>query len=113
MWDTTEENMIRIEGVIAENAMWGDEITPCMFKDILSQRSGDITVWIDSPGGEVFAAIKIYNMLKEHNGKVTVKIDSLAASAATVIAMAGDEVLMAPGSMLFVHDPQCFAFGYQ
>ena len=111
LWDTAEENTLRIEGVIAEESWWGDEITPKQFKADLTQRSGDITVWVNSPGGDVFAASQIYNMLKEHNGKVTVKIDSLAASAASVIAMAGDEVLMSPSAMLMLHDPMSIVFG--
>jgi len=110
LWDK-EENTLRIEGVIAEQSWWGDEITPKQFKAELSQHTGDITVWVNSPGGEVFAAVQIYNMLKEHNGKITVKIDSLAASAASLIAMAGDEVLMAPSSMLMLHDPMSIVFG--
>lgn len=111
VWDLAEENTLRIEGVIAEESWWGDEITPAQFKAELSQRNGDITVWVNSPGGDVFAAVQLYNMLKEHNGKVTVKIDSLAASAASVIAMAGDEVLMSPSAMLMLHDPMSIVFG--
>lgn len=111
IWDIAEENTLRIEGVIAEQSWFGDEITPTQFKSELSQRNGDITVWVNSPGGDVFAAVQLYNMLKEHNGKVTIKIDSLAASAASVIAMAGDEVLMSPSAMLMLHDPMSIVFG--
>ena len=73
--------------------------------------SGDITVWINSPGGDVFAASQIYNMLKEYPGNVTVKIDGLAASAASVIAMSGSKVMMSPVSMLMTHNPMTMAFG--
>lgn len=86
-------------------------MTPVQFKQELKLHDGDITVWLNSPGGDVFAAVQIYNMLKEHQGKVTVKIDSLAASAASMIAMAGDEVLISPCGMLMIHDPMSMVFG--
>ena len=82
-----------------------------MFKDELNAGSGDITVWINSPGGDCVAAAQIYNMLTEYPGKVTVKIDGMAASAASVIAMAGNEVLMSPVSMKMIHNPATVAFG--
>lgn len=70
-----------------------------------------MTVWICSPGGDVFAASQIYTMLRNHKGKVTVKIDALAASAASVVAMSGDETFISPTGMLMVHDPACMASG--
>ena len=73
--------------------------------------SGDITVWINSPGGDCVAAAQIYNMLMDYKGNVTVKIDGIAASAASVIAMAGTKVLMSPVSMLMIHNPMTIAFG--
>ena len=73
--------------------------------------SGDITVWINSPGGDCVAAAQIYNMLMDYKGNVTVKIDGIAASAASVIAMAGTKVLMSPVSMLMIHNPRTIAFG--
>ncbi len=72
---------------------------------------GDITVWINSPGGDCVAAAQIYNMLSNYKGKVTVKIDGIAASAASVIAMAGDTVLVSPVSMLMIHNPATVAWG--
>ena len=96
-----EENILYLDGVISESSWYDDEITPKMFKEDLDKFSNnDITVFLNSPGGCCFAAASIYNMLKEHKGKVTVKIDALAASAASVIAMAGDEVLMSPVAIL-------------
>jgi len=68
-------------------------------------------VWINSPGGDCVAAAQIYNMLTAYNGKVTVKIDGIAASAASVIAMAGDTVLVSPVSMLMIHNPATIAWG--
>ena len=72
---------------------------------------GDITVWINSPGGDCVAAAQIYNMLMDYKGNITVKIDGIAASAASVIAMAGTKVLMSPVSMLMIHNPMTAAFG--
>ena len=82
-----------------------------MFKDELNSGTGDITVWINSPGGDCVAAAQIYNMLIDYRGNVTVKIDGIAASAASVIAMAGTRVLMSPVSMLMIHNPMTMAFG--
>ncbi len=82
-----------------------------MFKDELNSGTGDITVWINSPGGDCVAAAQIYNMLMDYKGNVTVKIDGIAASAASVIAMAGTRVLVSPVSMLMIHNPATVAFG--
>ena len=107
----TGERILRLEGPIDEDNFWGDEITPAAFRDELEADEGDVTVWINSPGGNVFAAAEIYTMLRDHKGKVTVKIDAIAASAASVVAMAGDTVLMGPVSMLMIHDPMTIAMG--
>ena len=72
---------------------------------------GNITVWINSPGGDCVAAAQIYNMLMDYPHDVTVKIDGIAASAASVIAMAGTRVLMSPVSMLMIHNPMTIAYG--
>lgn len=106
-----EERTLYLEGAIADETWWGDEVTPRLFKDDLLSGSGDITVWINSPGGDVFAAAQIYNMLKEYSGKVTVKIDGIAASAASVVAMSGNQVLMSPVSCMMIHNPVTIAIG--
>lgn len=106
-----EERTLYLEGAIADETWWGDEVTPKLFKDDLLSGSGDITVWINSPGGDVFAAAQIYNMLKEYSGKVTVKIDGIAASAASVVAMSGNQVLMSPVSCMMIHNPATIAIG--
>ena len=103
--------VLRLEGPIDEESFWGDEVTPKAFREELEADSGDITVWINSPGGNVFAAAEIYTMLRDYQGAVTVKIDAIAASAASVIAMAGNKVLMSPVAMLMVHDPSTIAMG--
>ncbi len=108
--DTGASELI-FNGPISEDTWFGDEITPAMFRNELSKVSGDLTVWLNSPGGDVFAASQIYTMLRSHKGKVTVKIDGIAASAASVVAMAGDETLIAPTGMLMIHNPSTVAFG--
>lgn len=100
-----------MHGTIAEESWFDDDVTPQLFKDELNAGSGDITVWINSPGGDCVAAAQIYNMLTQYKGNVTVKIDGIAASAASVIAMAGNTVLMSPVSMMMIHNPATVAFG--
>ena len=109
--DSDETRTLRLEGPIDEESFWGDEITPQMFRDELNAGEGDVTVWINSPGGNVFAAAEIYTMLKDYKGSITVKIDAIAASAASVVAMAGDVVQMSPVAMLMIHDPSTVAMG--
>ena len=108
--ETTVRELV-LQGIIAEESWFGDEATPAAFKEELNSGKGDITVWINSPGGDCFAAAQIYNMLQNYKGKVTIKIDGLAASAASVIAMSGDEVLMSPVAMMMIHNPATSAFG--
>ena len=111
-WIKNEEGRtLYFDGYIAQDTWFDDDITPKKFKEELFESDGDVIVWINSPGGDVFAASQIYNMLKEYKGKVTVKIDGLAASAASVIAMAGDEVLMSPVAMLKIHNPSTLIWG--
>ena len=99
------------DGYIAQDSWFDDDITPKKFKAELTSSSDDIAVWLNSPGGDVFAASQIYTMLKEYEGRVTVKIDGIAASAASVIAMAGDEVVMSPVAMMMIHNPATVIFG--
>lgn len=106
-----EERILELSGTIAEDSWFDDDVTPQLFKDELNAGNGDITVWINSPGGDCVAAARIYNMLSNYKGKVTVKIDGIAASAASVIAMAGDTVLVSPVSMLMIHNPATVAWG--
>ena len=105
------ERTLFLNGTIAEESWFDDEITPQLFKNELMSGSGNITVWINSPGGDCVAAAQIYNMLMDYKGDVTVKIDGIAASAASVITMAGTKVLVSPVSMLMIHNPMTAAFG--
>ena len=102
---------LHLNGTIAEESWFDDDVTPQLFKEELMAGSGDITVWINSPGGDCVAAAQIYNMLMDYPGNVTVKVDGIAASAASVIAMAGTTVLMSPVSMRMIHNPMTIAFG--
>ena len=113
-WKTAEDNSSRIlelNGTIAEESWYDDEITPEKFRRELERGKGDITVVINSPGGDCVAASRIYAMLKDYDGIVTVRIDGLAASAASVIAMAGDTVQMAPAALMMIHNPSTVAWG--
>ena len=111
-WVKNEDGRtLYFDGYIAQDSWFDDDITPRKFKDELNSGDGDIAVWLNSPGGDVFAASQIYTMLKEYKGKVIVKIDGLAASAASVIAMAGDEIVMSPVAMMMIHNPATVIFG--
>ena len=111
--DATEQGdrILRLEGVIAPETWLDDEITPAVFKEELNAGNGPVTVWINSVGGDCVAAAQIYNMLIEYPAPVTVKIDGIAASAASVIAMAGTTVLMSPVSTMMIHNPATVAIG--
>ncbi len=113
-WNWTNdggERVLRINGTIAQESWLDDEITPAMFRDELNAGKGPVTLWLCSPGGDCIAASQIYAMLMDYPHDVTVKIDGIAASAASVIAMAGTSVLMAPTALMMVHNPATMAFG--
>ena len=111
--DNPKENgrTLFLHGTIADESWYDDDVTPQLFKDDLYADSGDVTVWLNSPGGDCVAAAQIYNMLKEYPGNVTIKIDGIAASAASLIAMVGDNILMSPVSMMMIHNPLTMAIG--
>lgn len=113
-WIETNNEDVRtlfMDGTIAEDSWFEDDVTPHVFRQELQAGSGDIILWINSPGGDVIAGAQIYNMLIDYPGKVTVKIDGIAASAASVIVMAGDAIYMSPVSMLMIHNPMTIAIG--
>jgi len=105
------ERTLYLEGVIAEESWFDDDVTPAAFKAELFSGSGPITVRINSPGGDCIAASQIYTMLMDYPSDVTVKVDGIAASAASVIAMAGTKVLMSPTSLMMIHNPLTIAIG--
>ena len=100
-----------LEGVIAEESWFSDDVTPAMFKEELFSGDGPIVLHINSPGGDCIAASQIYTMLMDYPHDVTVQIDGMAASAASVIAMAGTKVCMSPTSMMMIHNPFTMAMG--
>ena len=95
---------LTIYGYIEEVSLWGDEITPQTFKEELDACSGPLDVFINSGGGDAFAGHAIYNILKRYEGETTVYIDGLAASIASVIAMAGDRIVMPANALMMIHD---------
>ena len=110
--DTQEDvRVLRINGAIAEESWLDDDVTPAVFASELNAGSGPVTIWLNSPGGDVVAAARIYNMLLDYPGTVAVNIDGIAASAASVIAMAASKVAMSPVSMLMIHNPATLAMG--
>lgn len=109
--EEVNERVLFLNGTIAKESWFDDDVTPELFRKELNAGQGNITVWINSPGGDCVAAAQIYNMLMDYKGDVTVKIDGIAASAASVIAMAGTKVLMSPVSTMMIHNPATIAFG--
>ena len=105
------ERVLELNGTIAEESWFDDDVTPQMFKDELFSGNGPVTVWLNSPGGDCIAASQIYSMLMDYPHNVTVKIDGIAASAGSVIAMAGTKVLMSPTALVMIHNPATTAFG--
>ncbi|EJG4807090.1 TPA: head maturation protease, ClpP-related [Listeria innocua] len=106
-----EERVLELYGTIAEESWFDDDVTPQMFRNELFSKKGPITLWINSPGGDCIAASQIYTMLMDYPDEVTVKIDGIAASAASVIAMAGTKVLMAPTALMMIHNPATITMG--
>lgn len=108
--DTAE---LMLYGEVSDKSWYGDEITPKAFHDDLTACEGKpLDVHINSPGGDVFAAQAIYNQLKAYTGKVTMYIDGMCASAATIIACAGDTVIMPSNTIYMIHNPQSAMLGY-
>jgi ATP-dependent protease ClpP protease subunit len=111
---TTNSAELQLYGPISNDSWWGDEVTPQQFADDLKALGpiSALDVHINSGGGDVFAGIAIYNMLKSHSATINVHVDGLAASIASVIAMAGDTINMPAGSMMMIHNPASGVLGY-
>lgn len=107
----SQDRVLELYGTIAETSWFDDDVTPQMFHDELFAGTGPVIVWLNSPGGDCIAASQIYSMLMDYPSDVTVKIDGIAASAASVIAMAGTTVLMAPTALMMIHNPMTMAYG--
>lgn len=109
--EETGQRDLYLEGIIAQESWWGDEVTPAAFKEELNAGNGAINIHINSVGGDCIAASMIYTMLMDYPGEVTVQIDGLAASAASVVAMAGTTVRMSPTALMLIHNPWTSASG--
>ncbi len=109
--DKTAE--LTLYGEISNETWWGDEVTPKQFKEELDSLGEieNLNVFINSPGGDVFAGQAIYSMLKRHPANVIVFVDGLAASIASLVAMAGDKVIMPKNAMMMIHSPWTLAIG--
>lgn len=112
-WNTDDDTgrILTIDGTIAEESWFDDDVTPKLFKNELASGQGNVTLWLNSPGGDCVAASQIYAMLMDYAGQVHVNIDGIAASAASVIAMAGTSVNMAPTALMMIHNPFTIAMG--
>lgn len=105
------EAELQLYGVLGEDEWWDDVTSKRFADDVKSLRGNPLSVRINSVGGNVFTGNAIYSLLKTHDAKVTVYIDGLAASAASVVAMAGDEVIMPANAMMMIHNPWTVAMG--
>ena len=106
-WNFTQgENIssLYLYGEIASETWYGDEVTPLAFAKELDECKGDLNIYIFSPGGDVFAGFAIYTMLSRYEGHVNVYIDGLAASAASVVAMAGDSIFIPENATMMIHN---------
>lgn len=106
-------NMIDLDGYIDSEEWWGDEITPDMIKRHLANNPGDVVFRLNSYGGSCNAAVRMYDMLREHPGNVTIRISGAACSAASFLALGADRVEITPGSQIMIHDPACMAWGQE
>lgn len=104
---TTE---MTIYGIIGDS-WWEDSVSASDIDNALKSITGDIVINLNSPGGDAFDGIAIYNRLKKHDGKVTVNVDGWACSAASVIAMAADQLVMGLGSMIMIHEASSVVWG--
>ena len=109
----SEEAELLLYGEISDTSWYGDEVTPKQFhEDLISCGGKNLAVHINSPGGDVFAAQAIYTQLKNYTGRVTMHIDGMCASAVTIIACAGDTVIMPSNTIYMIHNPKSAMLGY-
>ena len=105
-------NIVILSGTIAENYWWDDDyINAEMVREATNHLEGDIVIRLNSAGGDVFQGIEIYNYLKSLPNRIIVEVTALAASAASIVAMAADELIMMTGSQMMIHEASTFCFG--
>ncbi|EMM0076615.1 Clp protease ClpP [Enterobacter hormaechei subsp. xiangfangensis] len=106
-----DDNSISVFDVIGQD-YWGEGVTAKRIAGALRAMNGaDVTVNINSPGGDMFEGLAIYNLLREYEGHVTVKVLGIAASAASIIAMAGDDIQIGRGAFMMIHNCWVYAMG--
>ena len=108
-----DQRQLAISGVIAPDSWVHDDVSPQVFQDVLNDFQYPFDLRLNSPGGDCTAASLIYTMLMNYPNEVNVKISGIAASAASVIAMAGTTVSMAPAAMLMIHNPLTIVGGQE
>lgn len=108
--EATNSTELTIYGIIGDS-WWDDSVSASDIDNALKSISGDIIINLNSPGGDAFDGIAIYNRLKKHDGKVTINVDGWACSAASVIAMAADNLIMGLGSMIMIHEASTIVWG--
>ena len=112
---TASGHVLTLSGSVRKKAWYDDENTEYInieaISDSLEDVDGDITIRLNSGGGDVFEGIEVYNYLKSLDNHITIEVTALAASAASIIAMAGDEIKMCTGSTMMVHEASTIAWG--
>jgi ATP-dependent Clp protease protease subunit len=98
-------------GDIVADAMYDNDVSPSRVKEMLDKASDEIVVHISSYGGDAFAGIAIYNLLKDSGKKITTQIDSIGASSASIIAMAGEQIVFSTGAQIMIHNPSTMCWG--
>jgi len=110
--DDDADRSISVYDVIGYDYWTGDGVTAKRIAGALrALGKGPVTVNVNSPGGDMFEGLAIYNLLREHDGEVTVKVLGLAASASSIIAMAGDTIQIARAGFFMVHNAWIIALG--
>lgn len=107
----SKQHILTLSGIVAEKGLFGESINSKDIKDTLDGVTKDIVIRLNSGGGDVFQGIEIYNYLKAHKSHVTVEITALAASAASLIAAAADNVIIRTGASFMLHEAATFTFG--
>ena len=105
------KHILTLSGTIANLSFLDDTISAKAVKDSLDNVKEDIVIRLNSGGGDVFEGIEIYNYLKSLSNHITIEVTALAASAASLVAMAGDKIIIRTGANMMVHEASTMAFG--
>ena len=102
---------IYLYGDIVSDAVFDNDVSPQRVREMLEKTADNVVVHISSFGGDAFAGIAIYNILKDSGKKITTQIDSIGASSASIIAMAGEEIVFGTGAQIMIHNPSTCCWG--